>query len=150
MKIKLTINNELKYLHVEKDEYLLDTLRQNNYLSVRRGCDTTNCGVCTVLLDGKPVPSCSVLSVVADGHVVTTVEGIPQEAEKLGTYFGLEGADQCGYCNPSVALTIYAMKKELKNPTDEDIKDYLVGNLCRCSGYVAQEKAVRKYLGDKS
>ncbi len=150
MKIKLTINNEIKHLHVEKDEYLLDTLRQNNYLSVRRGCDTTNCGVCTVLLDGKPVPSCSVLSVVADGHSVTTVEGISQEAEKLGTYFGLEGADQCGYCNPSVALTIYAMKKELKNPTDEDIKDYLVGNLCRCTGYVAQEKAIRKYLGDKS
>ncbi len=150
MKIKLTINNEIKYLHVEKDEYLLDTLRRNNFLSVRRGCDTTNCGVCTVLLDGKPVPSCSVLSAVAGGHEVTTVEGIPQEAEKLATYFGLEGADQCGYCNPSIALTIYAMKKELINPSDEDIKDYLVGNLCRCTGYVAQEKAIKKYLGDKS
>lgn len=150
MKIKLTINNELKYLHVDIDEYLLETLRRNNYLSVRRGCDTTNCGICTVLLDGKPVPSCSVLSSVANGHGVTTVEGIQKEAEKFGTYFGLEGADQCGYCNPSLALTVYALKKEMKNPTDEEIKDYLVGNLCRCSGYVAQEKAIKKYLGDKS
>lgn len=150
MKVKLIINKETKYFHVLPGEYLVDTLRKANYLSVRRGCDTTNCGVCTVLLDGRPVPSCSVLTAVADNHEITTVEGIQDEAGKLGSHFGHEGADQCGYCNPSLALTVYAMKQELKNPTDSEIKDYLVGNLCRCTGYLAQEKAIQKYLGDES
>lgn len=112
--------------------------------------DTTNCGVCTVLFDGKPVPSCSVLTVRTQGHHITTVEGIQEEADKIAFYFGEEGADQCGYCNPSLALTVYAMKKELKNPTTDEIKQYLVGNLCRCTGYIAQERAIMNYLGDQS
>ncbi|XFA98926.1 (2Fe-2S)-binding protein [Candidatus Izemoplasma sp. B36] len=150
MLVNLIVNNQNKVFSCEPGDFLLDTLRENNYLSVRRGCDTTNCGVCTVLFDGKPVPSCSLLTVKAEGHHITTVEGIQKEAEKIGKYFGDEGADQCGYCNPSLALTVYAMKKELKNPTDEEIKEYLVGNLCRCTGYIAQERAIKKYLGDKS
>lgn len=126
---------------------LLETLRSQNIVSVRRGCDTTGCGVCTVLFDGKPIPSCSFLSVRADGHKITTVEGIQEEAAKLADCFGAEGADQCGFCNPSFALTAYAMKQELVHPDPEAIKDYLVGNLCRCTGYLSQEKALRKYLG---
>jgi aerobic carbon-monoxide dehydrogenase small subunit len=149
MRIKLLINNEEKFLEVNPGDFLLDTLRKANYLSVRRGCDTTNCGVCTVLIDDKPVASCSVLSVKAEGHKITTVEGIQYEAQKLGKHFGEEGADQCGFCNPALALTVYAMKKELKNPTEEDMKEYLVGNLCRCTGYIAQHRAIMKYLGDK-
>ncbi|MBI9009382.1 MAG: 2Fe-2S iron-sulfur cluster binding domain-containing protein [Tenericutes bacterium] len=150
MKIKMTVNNQVKIFECEPSDYLLDTLRNNNYVSVRRGCDTTNCGVCTVLMDGKPVPSCSVLTVQAEGKQITTVEGIQEEAEKIGNYFGEEGADQCGYCNPSLALTVYAMKKELVNPTIKEVKKYLVGNLCRCTGYISQERAIMKYLGDKS
>jgi carbon-monoxide dehydrogenase small subunit len=150
MKVKMIVNNQEKIFECTPSDYLLDTLRNNNYVSVRRGCDTTNCGVCTVLMDGKPVPSCSVLTVKADGKNITTVEGIQEEAAKIGKYFGDEGADQCGYCNPSLALTVYAMKKELVNPTIKDVKKYLVGNLCRCTGYISQERAVMNYLGDKS
>lgn len=146
MKIKLKVNSENKVFDVKADEYLLDTLRNNNYISVRRGCDTTSCGICTVLLEGSPVASCSYLSCKADGKEVTTVEGIAEEAAKIADCFGREGADQCGYCNPSIALTIYAMKNELKNPTDDDIRSYLVGNLCRCSGYEGQHRAIKAYL----
>ncbi len=150
MKIKLNINQQVKTFNVEANEFLLDVLRRYNYTSVRRGCDNTSCGVCTVLLDGKPVPSCSLLAVKANGHKITTVEGIQEEAEKLGHYFGDEGADQCGFCNPSMALTVYALKQENKDATDQEIKEYLVGNLCRCTGYVAQHDAIKKYLGDQS
>jgi carbon-monoxide dehydrogenase small subunit len=150
MKIDLTINKQKKTFLIEPNEYLLDVLRRYDYQSVRRGCDNTSCGVCTVLLDGKPVPSCSVLAVRCENKEITTVEGIEKEAEKLAHYFGELGADQCGYCNPSMALTVYSLKQENKNASDEEIKSYLVGNLCRCTGYVAQHEAIKKYLGDES
>lgn len=146
MKTRLHINGYKKEVEVAPNEYLLDTLRELNYSSVKRGCESTSCGVCTVLLDGTPVPSCSILSVKADGHSVTTVEGIQKEAELLADFFGKEGADQCGYCNPSLAITVYALKKELPNASDEEIRKYLVGNLCRCTGYVSQHKAIKAYL----
>ncbi|MGD9761843.1 MAG: (2Fe-2S)-binding protein [Candidatus Izemoplasmatales bacterium] len=150
MKINLKINGQLKSFLVENNEYLLDVLRRNDYLSVRRGCDNTSCGVCTVLLDGRPVPSCSVLAVRCENKEITTVEGIEKEAEKLAKHFGELGADQCGFCNPSMALTVYSLKIENKNASMEEIKNYLVGNLCRCTGYVAQHEAIKKYLGDES
>ncbi len=139
----------MKTFHIEAGEYLLDTLRRYDYLSVKRGCDNTSCGVCTILVDGKPMPSCSILSARMEGHAILTVEGIPDEVDKIAHYFGEEGADQCGYCNPSLAITIYAMKKELKNPSIKEVKEYLVGHLCRCTGYIAQERAIMKYLGDQ-
>lgn len=148
MKIKIEINQKIKVIDVSPNDYLLDVLRKLDYLSVRRGCDNTSCGVCTVLLDDKPVPSCSLLAFQANGHRVTTVEGIQEEADKLGRYFGDEGADQCGFCNPSMALTVYALKLENPRANDDEIRKYLVGNLCRCTGYVAQHEAIKKYLGD--
>ncbi|MFW5794947.1 MAG: (2Fe-2S)-binding protein [Bacillota bacterium] len=150
MRIKVKINGTHKFFDVEPGEYMLDVLRKNNYLSVRRGCDNISCGVCTILLDNKPVPSCSLLATKANNHEITTVEGIQEEAEKLAKYFGEFGADQCGFCNPSLALTVYALKKENKNATDEDIRAYLVSNLCRCTGYVSQHEAIKKYLGDEN
>jgi len=150
MKINININHEDKIFEVEANEFLLDVLRRNNFLSVRRGCDNTSCGVCTVLFDGKPIPSCSLLAVKADGHKILTVEGIQEEADKLGKYFGDEGADQCGFCNPSMALTVYSLKLENPQASDDEINQYLVGNLCRCTGYVAQHDAIKKYLGDQS
>lgn len=150
MKITLTVNKKVKHFDIEPGAFLLDVLRREGYVSLRRGCDNTSCGVCTVLFDDKPVPSCSLLAAKANGHHITTVEGIQDEADKLAHYFGDEGADQCGFCNPSMALTVYALKKENPNASESDIKNYLVGNLCRCTGYVAQHKAIQKYLGDQS
>ncbi|HQN74452.1 MAG TPA: 2Fe-2S iron-sulfur cluster-binding protein [Bacillota bacterium] len=150
MKINLRINGQSRQFLIEPNEYLLDVLRKNDYLSVRRGCDNTSCGVCTVLIDNKPVPSCSVLAARCENKEITTVEGIEKEVEKLAKYFGELGADQCGYCNPSMALTVYSLKLENKNANIEEVKEYLVGNLCRCTGYVAQHEAIMKYLGDES
>ena len=146
MKINFTLNGKKESWEINPSEYLLDTLRNHNILSVKRGCDTTSCGVCTVLLNDKPVPSCSILSASIDGKKVTTVEGIKENAEILAKHMGHQGADQCGYCNPSLALVVYAMGQENKNPSKEEIKHYLVGNLCRCTGYIGQERAIRLYL----
>ena len=146
MKVKFNLNGRDREFEVSPNEYLLETLRNNHITSVKNGCNESTCGVCTVLMDGKPVLSCSLLSVRADGHKITTVDGLQKEVEHISEFFGEEGADQCGFCNTGLALTIYALKKEIKNPTDDQIKDYIVGNLCRCSGYHAQFKAIKSYL----
>ena len=148
MRVKLDINNQIFNVDVEPGEYLLDTLRNNHFKSVKRGCDSSSCGVCTILIDNKPVASCTLLTAKAENHKITTVEGIPTEAEKLGKYMGDEGADQCGYCNPSLALTVYSLKLENPKADNQQIKEYLVGNLCRCTGYQSQHTAIRDYLED--
>lgn len=152
MLVKLNINGFEKEVNVKPGEYLLDTLRGMGYKSVKKGCDGSSCGACTVLIDDKPVLSCSMLTVRASGHEIKTVEAIQKEASKLSECFSSQGADQCGFCNASLALMMYALKKENPHPTDEELKDYVVGNLCRCTGYHAQQKAMRKFLeegGDK-
>ncbi|MFK5883398.1 MAG: 2Fe-2S iron-sulfur cluster-binding protein [Candidatus Izemoplasma sp.] len=149
MIVTIRVNGQSKEFNIAADDYLLDTLRDGGYLSVKRGCDNSSCGVCTVLFDGKAVQSCTLLSFKCDGHEVTTVEGIPKEAEKLSEHFGHEGADQCGYCNPAMAISVHALKEEIADPTDEDVKEYLVGNLCRCTGYEGQHRAIKSYLEDK-
>lgn len=146
MKINFKLNGRNEAWNINSNEYFLDTLRNHNILSVKRGCDTTSCGVCTVLLNGKPVPSCSLLSATVEGKEITTVEGIKADAEVLAKHMGSQGSDQCGYCNPSLALVVYAMRREIKNPSSEDMKEFLVGNLCRCTGYIGQEKAIRMYM----
>lgn len=147
MKISLNINNAVRNIEIEPGEMLYDVLRKLGYLSVKKSCDTGSCGICTVLLNGQPVLSCSYLAVKADGQNITTVEGVQEEAEKIGICMNEEGAVQCGFCTPGFVLTVVSLKKNLKNPSDEDIKNYLVGNLCRCSGYQVQMSAVKKYLG---
>jgi carbon-monoxide dehydrogenase small subunit len=146
MKITLNINSQLYTVDVSPGEYLLDTLRKLHFTSVKRGCDTTSCGVCTVLMDNKPIPSCSLLTYKAADKNIITVEGIQDEALKLSKHMGEEGADQCGFCNPSLALSVYALKLENKNASDEEIRNYLIGNLCRCTGYQSQHIAIQKYL----
>lgn len=149
MRVTLNINNQLFTMDIKPDEYLLDTLRSNHFRSVKRGCESSSCGVCTVLVDNKPVASCTLLTAKAEGHSITTVEGIKDEAEKLGNYMGHEGADQCGYCNPGLALTVYSLKLENPEATNQEIKEYLVGNLCRCTGYQSQHTAIKQYLEDR-
>lgn len=147
MKVEFEINNKSVALEVEKDEFLADTLRAYGMLSIRKGCDTSCCGLCTVWINGKPTLSCSTLSFRVSGKSVTTIEGVQDDAEEFARILAAEGADQCGFCSPGFIMTVLAMKNELNNPTDEEIRHYLTGNLCRCTGYMGQLRAVKKYLG---
>ena len=124
-------------------------MREKGCKSVKRGCETSNCGLCTVLMDGKPVLSCTMLAVRADGHDIITLEGKQQEAEEIGSYLAKEGAEQCGFCSPGLIMNIIAMKDELTNPSEDEIREYLSGNLCRCTGYVSQLRAIKAYLASK-
>lgn len=147
MKIKVWINNKVFEDNIEPDMLLIDFVRSKGFLSVKRGCDTSNCGLCTVHLEGKPVLSCSTLAMKANGLKVTTIEGLEKEATEFGAFMAEEGAEQCGFCSPGFVMNVLAMKEELINPTEEDIKLYLAGNLCRCTGYMGQLRAIKKYLG---
>lgn len=146
MNIICEINGRPATLRAEPHEMLTEVLHRHGYKSVKRGCDTGSCGVCTVLLDGKPVASCCTPAHRVDGHAVTTVDGVTEEARALGVQLVAEGADQCGFCSPGLVLTVLAMKRELGNPSDDEINHYLAGNLCRCTGYVAQLRGIRKYM----
>lgn len=147
MRVKLKINNNESALDIKAGEMLYDVLRRQGFTSVRKSCGTAACGVCTVLLDGKPIPSCSYLAAKAEGHNITTIEGVREEAAKVSSYITEEGAVQCGFCSPGFILTVISMKEFCISPGEEEIKDYLVGNLCRCSGYQGHLRAVKKYLG---
>lgn len=146
MQIKVWINSKLYNEEVEADMLLIDFVRSKGYLSVKRGCETSNCGLCTVWLDGTPVLSCSTLAVRANGKKVTTLEGLQEEVIEFGKFMANEGSEQCGFCSPGFIMNVIAMKRELKNPTDDEIKTYLSGNLCRCTGYMGQLRAIKKYL----
>jgi len=149
MVVKFNLNGlDVEYV-IKPGEYLLDTLRAHGIKSVKKGCDSSACGVCTVLVDDKPVLSCSMLTAKVEGHRVTTVEAIQEEAAALSECFSKEGSDQCGYCNAAFALMVHALRKENPHPSDEEIRDYMVGNLCRCTGYNGQQKAIKSYLGGK-
>lgn len=149
MLITMTLNGKKVADDVAADTLLIDFVRNHGCLSVKRGCETANCGLCTVFMDEKPVLSCSVLAVRADGHEVTTLEGVEKEAEAFGRYLAGEGAEQCGFCSPGLIMNVLAMERELVSPTEEEIREYLAGNLCRCTGYMGQMRAIEKYLNRK-
>lgn len=149
MLVKFYLNDTLVSYDVRPDEYLSETLRSHGIKSVKVGCNESTCGSCTLLVEGKPVMSCSVLTASIDNKHVTTVEGIQEEAAKIAYHFAEEGADQCGFCNVGYALVVYSLKKTIKNPTDEQIVDYIVGNLCRCSGLQSQLNAIKAYLKEE-
>lgn len=146
MKINFELNGVQRQDEVEPGTLLLDFLREKGCYSVKRGCETANCGLCTVLMDDKPVLSCSILAVRADGKKIVTLEGMQKEAEEFGGFLADEGAEQCGFCNPGFIMNVFAMLKELVDPTEDEIKEYLAGNLCRCSGFVGQTRSILKYL----
>lgn len=146
MKIEVTLNGRKCTDEIPDDLRLFDYLRQKGCASVKCGCETSNCGLCTVLLDGKPVLSCSVLAARVNGHTVTTLEGVQERAAVFGAFLADQGAEQCGFCSPGLVMTVLAMEEELQHPTREEIQQYLAGNLCRCSGYQGQLRAIENYL----
>ena len=149
MEIKLKLNGKQITASVEADTVLLDFLRDKGCLSVKRGCDTSNCGLCTVLMDGKPILSCSTLAVRADGHEIFTLEGLQAEAADFVGFIADQGADQCGFCNPGFVMNTIALLRENPDPTDDEIRAFLAGNLCRCSGYDGQLRGIRAYLDSR-
>lgn len=149
MEIKLKLNDKLITAHVDADTVLLDFLRDRGCFSVKRGCDTSNCGLCTVLMDGRPILSCSTLAVRADGHEIHTLEGLQTEASDFIGYIADQGADQCGFCNPGFVMNTIALLREKPDPTDDEIRAFLAGNLCRCSGYDGQLRGIRSYLDSR-
>ncbi|WP_230399723.1 (2Fe-2S)-binding protein [Novisyntrophococcus fermenticellae] len=146
MLIQMWLNGETVRDHVNPDTLLLDFVRKHGCASVKRGCETANCGLCTVMIEGKPILSCSTLAARAAGKHVVTLEGIQAEAKEFGEFLADQGADQCGYCNPGFIMNILAMMEELDHPDDEEVKEYLAGNLCRCSGFVGQMRSIQAYM----
>lgn len=149
MEIKLTLNGKTVTADIAPDTLLIDFVRAQGCLSVKRGCETENCGLCTVLLDGKPVLSCSTLAARAAGRQVQTLEGLQEEASDFVGFIADQGAEQCGFCNPGFVMNTIALLRENPDPTDDEIRAYLSGNLCRCSGYDGQLRGIRAYLDSR-
>ena len=149
MEINFVLNGRPVTAAVRPDTLLIDLVREKGCLSVKRGCETSNCGPCTVLLDGAPVLSCSVLAARADGHRVDTLEGLEEEARPFAEFIADQGAEQCGFCNPGFVMNTIALLRENPDPTDDDIRAFLAGNLRRCSGYEGQLRGIRAFLNSR-
>ncbi|MDO4326158.1 MAG: 2Fe-2S iron-sulfur cluster-binding protein [bacterium] len=146
MRIQFILNGRKTDADIDADLTLYSLLRDKGCLSVKCGCETANCGLCTVLLDGKSVLSCSVPAGRVDGREVYTLEGLQSEAEEIGCFLAEEGGEQCGFCSPGFIVNVIALGNEIPEPTEEEIKEYMAGNLCRCSGYMSQMRALTKYF----
>lgn len=146
MEVTLLINGDRFSFSATPDEVLLDTLRKLGYKSVKRGCDTASCGVCNIIIDGKLVSSCSFLTIRAHHKHITTLEGLQERAREIAGYIAAEGVEQCGFCSPGHMMGLIALFDENPEPDMEEVKTYLAGNLCRCSGYEGQHRAISNYL----
>ena len=145
--IELRVNQVSYRITVKPSATLLDVLRQDLGLKgTKRGCDQGHCGACTVILDGKAVNACLLLAVEAHGKKITTIEGLSSgdKLHPLQEAFVEEGAIQCGFCTPGMILSAKALLDEIREPSEEEIREALSGNLCRCTGYVKIVKAVQR------
>ena len=146
MKVTMTVNGTPRSGDVEPRVLLVDFLRTNLALTgTHVGCDTTSCGACTVLLDGEPVKSCTVLAVQVEGREIKTVEGLAQGGALAPIQVGFheEHGLQCGFCTPGMMLVTSALLERNPNPTDDDIRWAISGNICRCTGYMNIVKAIQ-------
>ncbi len=145
MRIEMILNGVRRGFEIEPGDTLLELLRREGYKGVKKGCETGDCGACAVLLDGRAVNSCLVLAAKADGHEVTTVEGLERNGKltALQEAFLDAGAVQCGYCTPGMLIAATALLNRNPNPSEEEIKEAISGNLCRCTGYVKQVEAIK-------
>jgi carbon-monoxide dehydrogenase small subunit len=148
--ITVTVNGSREYLDVPSNLTLLQMLRDKLALTgTKNGCEAGECGACTVLVDGEPVNSCMMLAVEADGHEVTTVEGLARlygdedQLSPLQEAFVEHNAVQCGFCTPGILISAHALLERNPDPTEEEIREALVGNLCRCTGYLRIIEAVQ-------
>jgi len=145
--IRVTVNGVEEQMEVSSNLTLLQMLRDKLALTgTKNGCSAGECGACTVLMDGEPVNSCMVLAVEVDGAQIVTVEGLPRngQLDPLQEAFVAEGAVQCGFCTPGMLISARALLNRKPNPSEEDIREALLGNLCRCTGYARIVRAVQK------
>jgi carbon-monoxide dehydrogenase small subunit len=145
-KIELNVNNKIYAVEVEPTMTLLDLIRDKLELTgTKEGCGLGDCGACTVIMDGKAISSCLVLAINAHGSEIVTIEGLGKgkELDPLQDAFIKHGAIQCGFCTPGMILTAKALLEANPNPSDEEIKLAISGNLCRCTGYVQIIEAVK-------
>lgn len=149
MEIKIKLNETMVSDDIPADTLLIDFVRAHGCLSVKRGCETSSCGLCTVLLDDEPVLSCSTLTARANGRSVHTLEGLQEEASEFVGFIADQGAEQCGFCNPGFVMNTIALLRENPDPSDGEILAYLSGNLCRCSGYEGQLRGIRAFLNSR-
>jgi aerobic carbon-monoxide dehydrogenase small subunit len=146
MRVGVTINGEQREADVEPRLLLVHLIREVFRLTgTHIGCDTTHCGACTVLLDDRPVKSCTVFAVQADGRTLMTVEGLEQDGKLHPVQDGFmqEHGLQCGYCTPGMLMTSYAYLQHHPRPSEDEIRHAISGNLCRCTGYVNIVKAIQ-------
>ena len=146
MKIAVTINGQHREFETTAGETLLDLLRRNGYVGVKKGCGTGDCGACAVLLDGRSVNSCLILTAKADGAEILTIEGLAANGNlhPVQEAFLDEGAVQCGYCTPGMVMSAIDLLTRNPDPSEEEIREAISGNLCRCTGYVKQVQAIQK------
>lgn len=144
--VELKVNGRTHELAMEPSRLLLEALRQDLGLTgSKRGCDDSSCSACTVMLDGVPVLSCTMLAASCQGHEVTTVEGIALRSgmDAIQRAYGKLGGSQCGYCTPGFIMTVHYLMENNPEPSDDDIRAALSSNLCRCTGYTQMYEAIR-------
>ena len=146
VEIEFAVNGQKRSLSVKPNDLLINIIRNDLFLTGSKyGCGIGECGACTVLLNGEPVLSCLTLAATVDGKEIITIEGLAKENElhPIQKAFLKNGAVQCGFCTPGMILTATALLRENPNATEDEIRDYMRGNLCRCTGYVQIVKAIK-------
>jgi aerobic carbon-monoxide dehydrogenase small subunit len=148
MKISLVLNDERREFEIEPDALLLDVIRGSGLTGTKEGCAVGVCGACTVVINGVPVSSCIYFAALCDGADVLTIEGIAKRDPSVIDAFVEHEGMQCGICTPGQVAAAYTLKREHPGASEETVREYMAGNLCRCTGYVSITESVRAYVTD--